>query len=205
MFAYYPCYYQDTPLVFGTPASAHQNWYPDYAVHDWCLQPQRRRKTPKRRHRSPQYSQQSISAASVIQRAYRSYTLRKRLHALAVIRRFLDRVAIKLEVQRQIISPLMQIQKIQQELNDINDLHCDVFWGNLSFINGQFDYSNANNKSFLLYEDKLTKLLLRLDSIQSNGREEVQTRRKAAIKKVQQCLTECDNYRAEQMHSAMEQ
>uniref|UniRef100_A0A146MCF4 BAG domain-containing protein Samui n=1 Tax=Lygus hesperus TaxID=30085 RepID=A0A146MCF4_LYGHE len=80
-------------------------------------------------------------------------------------------------------SPLTQVATIQKEVDDLKQ-RVDAFKG------------SKTDKEYVYLDEMLTRNLLKLDNIDSEGREEVRMARKEVIKLIQQCinvLESCQN------------
>ncbi|KAI8384077.1 hypothetical protein BD560DRAFT_384884 [Blakeslea trispora] len=98
------------------------------------------------------------------------------------------------------------LNRIEKELEEVRQKHeSHILHGTLSFPElAQGDRaispetlsaSSAENKEFLGYEDQIMKLLLRLDTIESDGDEEIRNKRKTLVKQAEDMLHTLDEFK----------
>lgn len=101
---------------------------------------------------------------------------------------------------------LKLLQGIQEELEDIrkdNEQH---------ILNTQLDFSQsdddsvsattAENREFLGYEDQIMKVLLKLDTVESDGDDEIRTERKNLVKLAEKMLDRLDEFKQKEWERA---
>ncbi|RCH94055.1 hypothetical protein CU097_012466 [Rhizopus azygosporus] len=97
------------------------------------------------------------------------------------------------------------LSRIEQELKDIQQKHEKHILGNtLDFplsSDGRplspdaLTATTANNREFLGYEDEIMKVLLKLDTIESDGDEDIRNERKNLVKQAEGLLGTLDEYK----------
>ncbi|EIE82145.1 hypothetical protein G6F46_010247 [Rhizopus delemar] len=94
--------------------------------------------------------------------------------------------------------------RIEQELKDIRQKHEEhILHNTLDFpvSDGRLSSpdslvaTTANNRQFLGYEDEIMKILLKLDTIESDGDEDIRIERKNLVKQAEMMLETLDEYR----------
>jgi hypothetical protein len=93
--------------------------------------------------------------------------------------------------------------RIEQELKDIRQKHEHILHNTLDFpiSDGRLSSpdslvaTTANNRQFLGYEDEIMKILLKLDTIESDGDEDIRIERKNLVKQAEMMLETLDEYR----------
>ncbi|KAI8369876.1 hypothetical protein EDC96DRAFT_503709 [Choanephora cucurbitarum] len=104
------------------------------------------------------------------------------------------------------LAKLDALNRIEQELKEVRQKHEDhILHGTLSFPQmTQIDRaispeilsaSSAENKEFLGYEDQIMKLLLKLDTVESDGDEEIRSKRKTLVKQAEDMLHTLDEFK----------
>ncbi|KAI9472231.1 MAG: hypothetical protein EXX96DRAFT_583336 [Benjaminiella poitrasii] len=97
------------------------------------------------------------------------------------------------------------LSRIEQELDAIRQEHEDhVLHVSLDFSPSdtnrasspdRLDATTLENREFLGYEDEIMKLLLKLDTIESDGDEDVRNERKALVKRAENMLEKLDEFK----------
>lgn len=96
------------------------------------------------------------------------------------------------------------LSRIEQELKDIRQKHEEhILHNTLDFpvSDGRLSSpdslvaTTANNRQFLGYEDEIMKILLKLDTIESDGDEDIRIERKNLVKQAEMMLETLDEYR----------
>ncbi|CAO3696969.1 unnamed protein product [Rhizopus stolonifer] len=91
------------------------------------------------------------------------------------------------------------LSRIEQELEDIRQKHeAHVLMAELDFSKQGPDgmvASTAGNREFLNYEDEIMKVLLKLDTIKSEGDLDIRTERKRLVKQAEGMLETLDDYK----------
>jgi len=122
------------------------------------------------------YRARYINAAVVIQRAWRSYNIRRRDEAALIITRTLrDNVAIS--HARRITTSLRSLQAQRARVNDLTEAYMSNPWG---------------YRSNLMFVDTLEKLILGLDTISTYGDAFCRAARRRVVSETQSALRYAD-------------
>ncbi|KAF7730822.1 hypothetical protein EC973_001340 [Apophysomyces ossiformis] len=103
-----------------------------------------------------------------------------------------------------------KLRKIEDELENIQKQHQGVFDTHLDFQKAEsgtllLTASTADNREFLGYEDKVMRIMLQLDTIESDGDEEIRSERKALVKRAEHILELLDAHKQEEWQNARRQ
>ncbi|RCI00135.1 hypothetical protein CU098_011129 [Rhizopus stolonifer] len=103
------------------------------------------------------------------------------------------------------VAKLDALNRIEQELDEVRQKHEDhILHGTLKFPEIEegrstspetLSATSAENKEFLGYEDQIMKLLLKLDTIDSEGDEEIRNKRKSLVKQAERMLETLDEFK----------
>lgn len=176
-------------------------------------QPTYRRNKPVHRHSSqirqrkqPEYDGKYLEAIVKIQRAFRQYRIQKQNKAAKIIQSFFrdiinkKQALVKVERLKFLRDLRDQSLKIKEKYSNSN---FNVFKLPLTFDeNGKLSFSM--NRDLLSYEDELLKLMLKIDSVVSEGDEFIRDRRKSVIHQVQGYLNQIDEYKTSQLEKKVE-
>lgn len=77
--------------------------------------------------------------------------------------------------------PLFRVENVQREVDGLKD-RVEQFTGN-----------SRTDKEYILLDELLTRNLIKLDDIETEGKEEVRTARKNTIKSIQRCISVLEN------------
>ncbi|KAI7905629.1 uncharacterized protein BX663DRAFT_500386 [Cokeromyces recurvatus] len=110
------------------------------------------------------------------------------------------------------LSKFEMLGQIEQELDEIRQKHEDhILQASLDFSPSEINRphspvtlnaSTLENREFLGYEDMIMKLLLKLDTIESEGDEEIRNERKSLVKRAESMLERLDEYKQREWERA---
>ncbi|KAG0170485.1 hypothetical protein DFQ28_001719 [Apophysomyces sp. BC1034] len=103
-----------------------------------------------------------------------------------------------------------KLRKLDEELENIQNQHEGVFDKHLEFQKAEagtllLTASTANNREFLGYEDQVMRIMLQLDTIESDGDEEIRGERKTLVKRAEHILELLDAHKQSEWQSARRQ
>lgn len=130
-------------------------------------------------------------AAKVIQRAFRIHSAARKTESVVVLQHAVRNYLAK-QAAKEVTEKLRVLLGMKNQLEELRALHEAKVLSKPAFDSTA---PAKANKEFLVYEDAILKLLIKLDGVNSGGHEIVRDTRKAVVARAQRLLSVLDQHK----------